>query len=75
MQAKSTPIPLKLIILDTIGVILAGLGFAKYFGGIDVLPASLLLDQSGLSLIVIGTALMLPMMVWVIRRAKSSEKQ
>lgn len=75
MQTQSTPIPLKLIILDAIGTVLAGLGLAKYFGGIDVLPASLLLDKSGLMLIVIGAALMLPMMMWIVKRAKSLEKQ
>ena len=71
MQATPTVIPLKLIFLDAIGVILAGLGLAKYFGSVDVLPASLLLDESGLSLIVIGAIFMLPMMVWLVRKAMS----
>lgn len=76
MQAKpAASIPIQLIALDAFGVILAGFGLAKYFAGIDVLPASLLLDESGLSLIVIGAVMMLPMMAWVIRKAKSPERQ
>ena len=66
-------IPLKLIILDAIGTILAGLGLAKYFAGVDVLPQSLLLDESGLSLILIGVLLIAPMMIWIIRRALSAQ--
>ncbi len=66
-------IPLKLIILDAIGTILAGLGLAKYFAGVDVLPPSLLLDESGLSLILIGVLLIAPMMIGIIRRALSAQ--
>ena len=76
MQAKpAVQTPLKLIILDAVGAILAGLGMAKYFAGVDVLPPALLSDESGLSLIVIGVLMMLPMMGWVVARAKSARSQ
>ena len=66
-EGKNIPLPLWLIALDMIGVVLLGLGMAKYFAGVDVVPTALLLDESGLSLMLVGGLLMLPMMWHLIR--------
>jgi hypothetical protein len=59
-------LPLHLVLLDGIGAILLGLGLAKMLAGIDIIPAGWLLDTQGWTLIVIGVALMLPMLVHVM---------
>ena len=60
------------LILDIIGTVLLGLGLAKYFANVDVIPLSLRFENYGPVMIVIGAALMLPMMAHVIKKARSS---
>lgn len=63
--------PPALLILDIIGTVLLGLGLAKYFANVDVIPASLRFEGYGPVMIGIGAALMLPFMVHVIKKAKN----
>lgn len=54
---------LGLVILDAIGVLLLGLGLAKMFAGLDILPTNLMLDETGMTFIIVGILLMLPMLI------------
>lgn len=67
-------LPINLIMLDFIGTILIALGLIKMFGGIDVIPSQYLLDDNGLTLILVGACLMLPlvffMVQWIRQRAE-----
>lgn len=54
---------LGLVVLDAIGALLLGLGLAKMFAGLDILPASLMLDDTGMTCIIVGILLMLPMLI------------
>ncbi len=49
-----------LLVLDGIGAVLVGLGMAKMFAGVDVLPAALQFDETGWVMIALGVLLMLP---------------
>lgn len=55
-------IPLGLLVLDGIGAMLVGLGLAKMFGDVDIVPANLLFDDKGWTLVIVGGLLMLPFM-------------
>jgi hypothetical protein len=65
-----------LVILDAIGTLFLGLGLAKMFAGLDFLPASLAIDQSGFGFIILGIALMLPMLIqlFVYLRTQAEKK-
>lgn len=72
MQGKNSKFfPPVLLILDVIGAVLLGLGLAKYFANVDVIPVSWRFENYGPVLIGIGAALMLPFMVHVIKKAKN----
>ena len=63
-QEKITFKPsLGIVVLDAIGALLLGLGLAKKFAGLDILPASLLLDDTGMTFVIVGILLMLPMLI------------
>jgi len=68
-------LPIHLVLLDSIGAILLGLGLAKMLAGIDIIPADWLLDTHGWTLIVIGVTLMLPMLVHVIVTIRNRAEQ
>jgi hypothetical protein len=68
-------LPLHLVLLDAIGAILLGLGLAKMLAGMDIIPADWLLDSQGWTLIVIGVALMLPMLVYVMVTIRNRAEQ
>jgi hypothetical protein len=54
---------LGLVVLDAIGAVLLGLGLAKMFAGLDILPASLMVDNTGTTFVIVGILLMLPMLI------------
>ncbi len=60
-------LPLKLIVLDVIGTIALGLGFAKAFAGINFIPANMRFENDGLTLILLGVLLMMPMMNYILK--------
>lgn len=70
-QQQHFKIPLGLLVLDGLGALLVGLGLAKMFAGIDIVPASLLFDQHGWTLIIVGALLMLPFMVHFFAQIRS----
>ena len=67
--------PPVLLVLDIIGTVLLGLGLAKHFANIDVIPASWRFENHGPVLIGIGAALMLPIMAHVIKKAKNEAQK
>jgi hypothetical protein len=69
-----SPLPLALVVLDMIGMGLAGLSAAQQFGGVGVLPAALRFPGDSLLLMVLGVALMLPLIVHVVRVALSGQR-
>ena len=67
---------LSLVVLDFVGSVLLGLGLAKRFAGIDFLPKSLQLDESGWALIVLGILCMLPMLIQLfVKKREQAEKK
>jgi len=72
-QEKKFPIPLKLLLLDFIGVLLAGLGLAKQFAELDVIPEQFRFDNYGLVFLVVGFALMLPLFYHVVLMARAKK--
>lgn len=61
---------LTLIVLDAIGAVFVGLGLAKMFAGLDLLPAALQLGHKGWAFIIIGALLMLPMLLYLFVRVR-----
>jgi hypothetical protein len=67
---------LSLIVLDTIGAILVGLGMAKMFAGLDLLPVAFQWDEKGWGFITIGALFMLPMIVHLfVKMREQAEKK
>lgn len=65
------PIPPKLMLLDLVGMLMAGLGLAKQFAEVDVIPAPLRFDNYGIVFIVVGFALTIPALSHIIRTARA----
>lgn len=65
-EKNAVAIPPQLIALDFVGALLVGLGLAKHFANVDVLPAGLLFENYALVFIVIGGAMMLPMVLHIL---------
>lgn len=72
---KPLKLPLGLLLLDGLGTVLVGLGLAKKFGGVDLLPAALQPDDSGLTLIVTGGLLMLPFLFFFFSKIRERAEQ
>lgn len=70
-EARKPSLPLKLVVLDTLGVALAAVGFAKQFAGIDMIPAGFGFEHDGVVLMVAGVALMLPLVFHIIGAARA----
>ncbi len=70
-EQQGFKIPLGLLVLDGLGTLLIGLGLAKMFANIDIVPASLQFDQHGWSLIILGGLLMLPFMFNIFAQIRS----
>ena len=60
-------IPINLIVMDFIGTILIALGLIKILGGIEIVPSQYLLDDNGWTLILVGTCLMLPFILFMVQ--------
>ena len=61
-------LPINLLVLDIIGSILIGLGVAKYFGNVDVLPEKFQFENYWVVLILVGALLMFPMLLHYIKK-------
>lgn len=66
IEEKKFPIPPKLLLLDLIGVLMAGLGLAKIFANVDAVPEQFRFDNYGLVLAVVGFALMVPLIRHIV---------
>lgn len=58
-----------LLLLDFIGLLLAGLGLAKLFANVDVIPEPFRFEHYGLIFLVVGFALTIPLFYFVISKA------
>ncbi len=67
---KPFKLPVGLLVLDGLGTVLVGLGLAKMFGNINVLPASLQPDETGWTFIIIGGLLMLPFILFFFSKVR-----
>lgn len=74
VERKSSTIPINLLVLDGIGAVLVGIGLAKQFANVDVLPAFLRLEGYALGLIIGGVILMLPLIFHILGRAKPQQE-
>ena len=76
MEEKSKPfIPYIFIGIDAIGTILLGLGIAKHFVHIDILPPAMRFENYGMAFMIIGVILMLPLVVHVITKVQSGSNR
>ena len=66
------PVPLYYLVLDTLGAILLGLGLAKHFAGLDIIPPVLRFEAYGTVFMAAGIVLMLPAVVHLLGRARGS---
>jgi hypothetical protein len=76
MSKQPFKIPLALVALDALGAVLLGLGAAKYFANIDILPVSFQVESYGVILMVISGLFMLPMLSYVFGKiTETSERR
>lgn len=76
MEDKNKPfIPYILIGVDAIGAILLGIGIAKYFAHIDIIPSAMRFENYDMAFMIIGVILMLPLVVHVIAKAQSKSNR
>ncbi|MDH3515096.1 MAG: DUF1418 family protein [Gammaproteobacteria bacterium] len=73
-KKHSMTLPPMLLILDVIGGVLLGLGLAKLFADVDILPASWRFENYEYVMIGVGAALILPLIVHVVKQAGSATK-
>lgn len=73
-EKKVAFIPPKLLALDFIGALLAAVGVAKHFAHIDILPIPIAYENYGLVLIAVGVALMLPLVLHILNRARGKSE-
>lgn len=71
--AEKLRIPIRLLVLDAAGAVLLGLGVAKVLAGVDLLPPALRFEDDGLTFIVGGLILMLPMVMHVIGHVREQQ--
>ena len=74
-EKKTFKLPLSVIALDVIGTMLVGLGMAKMFAGLDLLPAAFQLAEKGWTFIIIGALLMLPLMLHLFVKAREQAEK
>ncbi len=76
MNEKSAfKLPLGLVVLDGLGTILVGLGLAKMFAGLEILPTALQLDEKGWTLIISGVLLMLPLLLHIFAKVRERAEE
>lgn len=61
--------PPLLIALDILGTLLIGFGLAERFAGLNLIPSNLRFPNADIAMIVVGVALMLPMLKFFIQHA------
>jgi hypothetical protein len=68
-KSKKPLPPAHLLLLDTVGCVFLGVGFAKQFGHIDLIPAALRFEGYGVSFIIGGAVFMIPALAHIIKSA------
>ena len=63
------------MVLDGIGAVLIGLGLAKYFGKVDVLPPNLVFKNYSVYFIITGAIMMLPAIIHIIDKVNSINRE
>ncbi len=69
-QQSSLKLPIKLLILDGIGSLLIVLGVLALVADVHLLPTAWRVARYDIVLIILGAALMLPMLLWIIEQVK-----
>lgn len=69
-QKRKLVMPLKLVLLDVVGTAMVGLGVAKHFANVDLIPAALRFENYGITFVVAGVALMAPLILHLIGAAR-----
>ena len=72
---QNIQIPVKLIVLDAIGTLLFLIGALAHFSDIELIPAEVLGENYGPTLMLIGVLLFIPMLRYVFQRARESSSQ
>ena len=68
MPDNEIRLPARLYILGSLGVLAMGFGAATVFGDVDLIPAVLRFEDYGATLMVIGAVLMVPELIYFLRR-------
>lgn len=71
-EPRKLSIPLRLIIMDAIGAVLLGVGVAELFADTNLIPESWRFENYALVMIILGIALMLPIITYMLSGRKSS---
>lgn len=75
MDKTPFKMPLVLVVLDGVGATLLGLGVAKYFANIEILPVNFQFESYAIVLMFVGGLLMLPMLTYVFNKiCENSER-
>lgn len=71
-EPKKLSVPLRLIIMDAIGAVLLGVGVAELFANTNLVPQSWRFENYAMVMIILGIALMLPIVTYMLSGRKSS---
>lgn len=77
MEMQTRPgirIPLQYLVMEGVGAILAGIGIARVFAGVDLLPWRVPFEHYGEALIVMGVALGAPLVVHLVKGAAAKQR-
>ncbi len=72
---QNIQIPVKLIVLDALGTVLFVIGAVAHFSDTELIPASVLGENYGPTLMLIGILLFIPMLRYVFQRAKEFSRK
>lgn len=64
------PVPVYYLLLDAVGALLLGLGLAKYFAGLDIIPPVMRFENYDIAFMVFGVVIMLPAIFHIIGKAR-----
>ncbi len=73
-EKKELIVPPKLLVLDGLGVILLGIGLAKFLAGVDIIPEGLRFDNYDVFFMVGGAAMMFPAMAHLFGKIKQQNR-
>lgn len=71
-EPRKLSIPMRLIIMDAIGAVLLGVGVAELFANTNLVPAAWRFENYAIVMIILGIALMLPIITYMLSGRKSS---